>query len=145
MRIPGIHVLLTAGVVAVTSIGAVTAFSLTSSSEAEQRLPDVAPPPGVAAPLDPAPLPAPPPSQPAAPAPIVAQEPTQDPEPTAERDRGSDDRDEPTRERPEPPRGDDKPDTPSTVKPDPDGTREQKLAYACQHGFLEGKICKGYT
>jgi hypothetical protein len=150
MRVPGIHVLLTAGVVAVTSIGTVAAFSLTGSSEAEQRLPAVAPPPAVAAPLDPAPLPVAPP-QPASPAPVVAQEPAAEPTPTAEpeSDRSSDDRDAETRERrPDPPkdRGRDRDDRPgkSTVKPDPDGTDEQKLAYACKAGFLKGDICKPY-
>ncbi|TCK26560.1 hypothetical protein [Pseudonocardia endophytica] len=148
MRVPGIHVLLTAGVVAVTSIGTVAAFSLTGSSEAEQRLPAVAPPPAVAAPLEPAPLPPAPPA-PASPAPVVEQE-TSAPEPTRdatpERDR-SDDGDRPTRERrPDPPKdkGDDKPGK-STVKPDRNGTDEQKLAYACQAGFLHGDICKRYT
>jgi type IV secretory pathway VirB10-like protein len=147
MRVPGIHVLLTAGVVAVTSIGTVAAFSLAGSSEAEQRLPAVAPPPAVAAPLEPAPLPPAPPA-PASPAPAAEQDPAAEPTRDAAPDRDrSDDGDRPTRERdPDPPkdRGDDKP-AKSTVKPDPHGTDQQKLAYACQSGFLHGDICKRYT
>ena len=152
MRVPGIHVLLTAGIVAVTSIGTVAAFSLTGSSEAEQRLPAVAPPPAAAAPLDPAPLPVAPP-QPAATAPVVAPDPTTDAAPAAEpqqRDEPSGDRavDTPER-RPDPPRDRDddkpkKPDKPHKVKADPNGTDEQKLAYACRSGMFHGKICKQY-
>ncbi len=154
MRVPGIHVWLTAGVVAVTSIGAVTAFSLTGSSEAEQRLPSVAPPPAVAAPLDPAPLPVAPP-QPPAPEPAVAaqppaDEPTRAAEPEPDRSSSGNRDAEPRERRPDPPKDRDKDrdkDKPGKDKPraDPDGTQEQKLAYACQHGFVEGKMCRGYT
>ena len=151
MRVPGVHVLLTAGVVAVTSIGTVAAFSLTGSSDAEPRLPAVAPPPAVAAPLDPAPMPVAPPQPPApsSSAPAVDQEPAAEPTRAAEpeRDRSSDDKESETRERrPDPPRKkkhDTKPSR-STVKPDKDGTDEQKLAYACGAGYLKGDICEPY-
>lgn len=157
MRVPGVHVLLTAGVVAVTSIGTVAAFSLTGTGEAEQRLPAVAPPPAVAAPLDPAPLPVAPPQPAAAPAPVAAQEPSAEPTRTAEPERGrssGDARDDETRERRRDPpkkdkhedkgKGNGKGQGKSTVKPDPDGTDEQKLAYACRGGFLKGDMCKPY-
>lgn len=150
MRIPGIRVLLTAGIVAVTSIGTVTAFSLSSSGEADQRLPAVAPPPAAAAPLDPAPLPAAPPSPPTSPAPVAAERETPSAEPTRAAEPESDDAparrpdtETPDR-RPDPPKDDAGPKKPK-VEADPNGTREQKLAYACRNGFYEGKICDRYT
>lgn len=145
MRLPGVHVLLTAGVVALTTLGTVSAFSLTGTAAPGPELPPVAPPPAAAAPEVPAPpLPAPPPQ--AAPRPVVraeepAAEPTRAPRagradegagsgedfPSGERTRTS----EPRRPAPERP-----------GRQRPEERWKKQIEYGCRHGYLDEEYCR---
>ncbi|MBW0101595.1 hypothetical protein [Pseudonocardia sp. KRD291] len=144
MRLPGVHVLLTAGVVAVTSIGTVTAFSLTGAASGP-ALPPAAPPPAASAPAVPAPpLPAPPPS--IAPQPVVE---TEEPAPettraaprssTEDEDGARSERRDRAAERSE------RNERRQQDRPGRDRSNdrfENQVEYACQEGYVDEEYCR---